>query len=129
MKSSPRRPSQIDSLLHAVPTLAAAVSEIERQWADESGGPGLHLYADAIWADLLRPALETNRPVPAAFFHWMEALAASDNDTSRDFLQWGLLEVMGDRADWLATLRRSMGPLTLLLSIETEQRWGRSPGA
>jgi hypothetical protein len=59
----------------------------------------------------------------------MEALAASDNDTSRDFLQWGLLEVMGDRADWLATLRRSMGPLTLLLSIETEQRWGRSPGA
>jgi hypothetical protein len=122
------RPPEISALVSAVPLVAGAVEQFEKEWADDPDGPGLYLYTEVIFG-YLDPLLENQGPIDSGFFDWLEGLATSPRVETRNFLKAGLLEVMGDNPAWLARLRTQMKSETVRLSRETEVFLGRpEPG-
>src|SRR4051812_10691313 len=94
------RPSEIVRLVSRLPRLAGAFDQFEAEWAEDPEAPGLYLYVDVIW-EYLNPLLQSGREIDGAFFVWLEELATSSSQATRNFLTAGLLEVMGDNPEWL----------------------------
>lgn len=118
------RPSEIVELVTAMPHLADAIDDFEKECRDDPEAPGLYLCVDVIW-DWLNPLLENGSEIDPAFFVWLEDLATSPEQATRTFLKVGLLEVMGDNPRSLERLRAQMGPATVMASVEIEAFWGR----
>lgn len=131
MSKDSTRPLIITELCLVLPPIAPLLDRYDEEWwADgqvEGEPPGLYNYMDVIWSGYLKPALSKSSSTEnlIVFFEWLERVATKGTPDEVTWVKWGVLELIGDRDDWLRHAESLMGCTTQLLFVETELALGR----